>query len=317
VGDALYDIIIIGGGPGGVAAAVYAARKKLSTLLITESFGGQSAVSASIENWIGEESITGQELAGKLEAHVRAQQDVRVEIDRVVEAKEAPECTFEISTKRDAAYRSKTLIVASGSRRRRLGVPGEQAFDGKGVAFCSTCDAPLFQGQEVAVVGGGNSAFETVIDLMPYADKIFLLWRDPVEADEVSREKVENASNVSVIGSVEVEKIAGGQAVSGLTYRNTRTGETADLPVAGVFVEIGSVPNSEFLGDLVETNQDGEIVVDHGTARASKDGIFAAGDVTADPFKQNNIAAGDGVRAALSAYYYLLGMEKHSPCAEV
>ena len=314
--DDLYDTIVIGGGPAGVAAAVYSARKKLKALMVTESFAGQSSVSGSIQNWIGEKNITGQELANKLEAHVRAQKDVGIEIDRVVVAKEAPGCTFEISTKGDAVYRSRTLIVASGSRRRRLNVPGENEYDGKGVAFCSICDAPLFQGKEVAVVGGGNSAFETVIDLVPYADKIFLLWRDPVVADEVNRDKVHNASKVSVIGTVEIEKITGGQSVSGLTYKNIRTGDTADLSVAGIFVEIGSVPNSEFLRDLVETNQDGEIVTDYRTARSSKKGVFAAGDVTADPFKQNNIAAGDGVRASLSAYYYLLGMEKHSPCAE-
>jgi len=315
--DDLYDTIIIGGGPSGAAAAVYAGRKKLKALVITESFGGQSVVSSGIENWIGDKSITGQELAQKLEEHVRVQKSVEIKMpERVVTTKEAPECTFEVSTDKDAVYRSKTLIVASGARRRRLNVPGEDDFDGKGVAFCSTCDAPLFQDQDVAVVGGGNSAFETVIDLMAYAGKIYLLWRDPLEGDPVTREKVEKASKVSIIGSVEVRKIAGDQSVSGLSYRKTETGETEDLSVKGVFVEIGSVPNSEFLKDLVEINEDGEIVIDHRTARTSKDGVFAAGDVTADPFKQNNIAAGDGVRAALSAYYYVLNMEKHSPCSE-
>ena len=313
----LYDTTIIGGGPAGAAAAVYAGRKKLKTLMLTESFGGQSAVSSSIENWIGEKTITGEALAQKLEEHVRRQEGVEINMpQRVVGVKEAPECTFEVSTDKDAVYRSKTLIVASGARRRRLNVPGEDEFDGKGVAFCSTCDAPLFQDEDVAVVGGGNAAFETVIDLMAYARKIYLLWRDPLEGDPVTREKVEKASKVSIIGSVEVEKITGDQSVSGLSYRNSETGETKDMSVKGVFVEIGSVPNSEFLQGLVEINENGEIVIDHRTARTSKDGIFAAGDVTADPFKQNNIAAGDGVRAALSVYYYVLDMKKHSPCSE-
>ncbi len=315
--DDLYDTIIIGGGPAGVAAAVYAGRKKLKALMVTESFGGQSVVSSGIENWIGEKSITGEELAQKLEEHVRVQKNVEIKMpERVVTVKEAPQCTFEVSTDKDAVYRSKTLIVTSGARRRRLNVPGEDHFDGKGVAFCSTCDAPLFQDQDVAVVGGGNSAFETVVDLMAYASKIYLLWRDPLEGDPVTQEKVEKASNVSIIGSVEVQKITGDESVSGLSYRYTETGKTEDLAVGGVFVETGSVPNSEFLKDLVKTNEDGEIAIGHRTARTSKDGIFAAGDVTDDPFKQNNIAAGDGVRAALSAYYYILDMEKHSPCAE-
>lgn len=315
--DYLYDTIIIGGGPAGVAAAVYAGRKKLKALMVTESFGGQSVVSSGIENWIGEKSITGEELAQKLEEHVRVQKSVEIRMpERVLTVKEAPQCTFEVSTDKDAVYRSKTLIVTSGARRRRLNVPGEDHFDGKGVAFCSTCDAPLFQDQDVAVVGGGNSAFETVIDLMAYASKIYLLWRDPLEGDPVTQEKVEKASKVSIIGSVEVQKITGDESVSGLSYRYIETGKTEDLAVGGVFVEIGSVPNSEFLKDLVKTNEGGEIAIGHRTARTSKDGIFAAGDVTDDPFKQNNIAAGDGVRAALSAYYYILDMEKHSPCAE-
>jgi alkyl hydroperoxide reductase subunit F len=315
--ERLYDTIVIGGGPAGAAAAIYAARKKMTTLVITEIFGGQSLVSSGIENWIGEENISGEELGKKLENHVRAQEAIRVNMpERVVSVKEAPECTFEVSTNAEALYRSKTVIIASGARRRRLGVPGEDAFDGKGVAYCSTCDAPFFQDQDVAVIGGGNSAFETVIDLLSYARKIYLLWRDPMEGDPVTRERIEKADKVSIIGSVAVKEIVGDQSVSGLSYKYADTGKTEDLSVKGIFVQIGSVPNSEFARGLVETNEDGEIVISYPGSNTSKDGVFAAGDVTTDPFKQNNIAAGDGVRCALSAYYYVQDMKKHSPCAE-
>ncbi len=312
----LYDTIVIGGGPAAAAAAVYTARKKLKTLLITDTFGGQSLVSSGIENWIGEPIITGAELARKLEDHVRAQEGVDIKMfEKVVGAIGKKDCTFEVTTDKDNSYHAKTLVIASGALRRRLKVPGEVEFDGKGVAFCSTCDAPLFQDQEVAVVGGGNAALETVIDLLAYARQVYLLWRDPIQADPVTEEKVRKASMVNIIGSVEVEEIMGDQSVTGVRYRDMKTSETRELTVSGVFVEIGSVPNSEFARDLVETNQNGEIAVDHKTGETSMEGVFAAGDVTTDPYKQNNIAAGDGVRAALSAYYYLLDTKKHSPCS--
>jgi alkyl hydroperoxide reductase subunit F len=314
----LYDTIIIGGGPAGAAAAVYTARKKLKTLIITENFGGQSIVSGGIENWIGEEKVTGVELAEKLEQHVRAQEGIEVIVsEKVVAATETSDCPFEITTEKGKAYRSKTLIIASGARRRRLNIPGEDTFDGKGVAFCSTCDAPFFRDQDVAVVGSGNSALETVLDLFPYAKNIYLLIRrDKLKGDPVAQEKVTRAPQVKIIANAEVQEILGEQTVTGLRYKNKNADEIKNLQVGGVFVEIGSIPNSDFVRDLVETNEAGEVVVDHRTADTSKKGIFAAGDVTSDPFKQNNIAAGDGVRAALSAYNCILNIKKCSPCAE-
>jgi alkyl hydroperoxide reductase subunit F len=318
MGQELYDSIIIGGGPAGVAAAVYAARKKLRTLVITEDFGGQSIVSSDIGNWIGEEKITGPELGEKLESHVRTQEGIEIKMpEKVTRVDQNEDCTFEVATDEGNTYRSKTLIVASGARRRRLNVPGEDSFDGKGVAYCSTCDAPFFEDLDVAVVGSGNSALEAVIDLFPYAKKVYLLIRgDRVKGDPVTREKVTDASQVEIIDNAEVEEIVGNERVTGVRYRDKRGGDTKELSVAGVFVEIGLVPNSEIVGDLVETNEAGEIVVHEQTAETSKKGIFAAGDVTTDPFKQNNISAGDGVRAALSAYTYILNIKKYSPCAE-
>ena len=314
----LYDTIIIGGGPAGAGAAVYAARKRLKTLVITESFGGQSIVSGGIENWIGEISITGQELAEKLEKQVQAQKDVEIKSpERVTAVVQGVDCIFEVQTDKGGHYRSKTLIVASGGRRKRLRVEGEDRFESKGVAYCSTCDAPFFQDQDVAVVGGGNSAMETVIDLEPYAHKIYLLIRsDQIKADPPIYEKVKKISQVQAVRQAEVQEILGDEAVKGLKYKDLKSGEVQELAVQGVFVAIGSHPNSDFVRDLVDTNQAGEILVDHRTAQTSKLGIFAAGDVTDDPYKQNNISAGDGVRAALSAYHYILDIQRYSPCAE-
>lgn len=315
--EEIYDTIIVGGGPAGAAAAVYAARKKLKTLLITEDFGGQSAISARIENWIGEEAIAGADLATKLERHVRAQETVVVRpAEKVVTVIETDECRFAVSTDQGATFETKTVIVASGARRRRLNVPGENTFAGRGVAFCSTCDAIFFRDLDVAVVGSGNAALETVVDLLAYAKRIYLLVRgDRLKGDPITQERVTTASQVSIMENVEVQEVLGEQMVTGVRYRNKQSGEVMALALDGVFVEIGSVPNSEFVKDLVETNEAGELITHPLTAATSKPGIFAAGDVTRDAFKQNNIAAGDGVRAALSAYNYLLNITKYSPCA--
>jgi len=314
----LYDTIVIGGGPAGAAAAIYAARKKLKTLVVTEEFGGQSLVSSNIENWVGEISITGKDLAEKLERHVRAQREVEIKIpERVTTVLEAPDCTYEVQTDKGGRYWSKTVIVASGGRRRRLQVPGEDRFEGRGVAYCSTCDAPFFQDLEVAVVGGGNTALESVIDLIPYAAKIHLLVRgDQLKGDPVIQEKITASPKLNLLKNIEIREILGDQAVSGLGYQDQKDGAVKELPVQGVLVAIGSVPNSDFIKTLVDTNQAGEILVDHRTGQTSKWGIFAAGDVTSDPFKQNNISAGDAVKAALSAYSYVLDIQKYSPCAE-
>jgi alkyl hydroperoxide reductase subunit F len=313
-----YDTIIIGGGPAGAAAAVYAARKKLKTLVIYEEFGGQSLVSAKIENWVGEVSISGRELAEKLETHVKAQKEVEVRTgERVIAVKERADCTFAVTTDKGSEFWSKTLIVASGGRRRRLKVPGEDRLQGRGVAYCSTCDAPFFDNLDVAVVGSGNTALETVIDLNQYARQIYLLIRgDRLKADPVLQEKMAGSPKVKLLTQTEIQEILGEQSVTGLRYQDLKSGEVKELAVNGVFVAIGSVPNSDFIRNLVDTNQAGEILVDHRTAKTSRWGIFAAGDVTNDPFKQNNISAGDAVRAALSAYLYLLDIQKYSPCAE-
>jgi alkyl hydroperoxide reductase subunit F len=313
----LYDTIVIGGGPAGASAAVYAARKKLRTLVITEKFGGQSVSSSSIENWIGELAISGMELSEKLKKHVEAQGGIEIKQgENVRGVVERPNCIYEVKSDK-GSYPSKTLIIASGARRRRLQIPGEDRFDGKGVAFCSTCDAPFYNGLDVAVAGSGNSALEAVIDLLPYANKIYVIIRsEKLKGDPVNQEKITQSPKVKIIDSVELQEVVGDRNVTGLRYKNRKTGEIEELAVSGVFIEIGLIPDSEFIRGLVDTNQAGEIIVDHATGQTSKKGIFAAGDVTNDPFKQNNIAAGDGVRAALSAYDYVLNIKKYSPCEE-
>ncbi len=313
----LYDTIIIGGGPAGAAAAVYAARKKLKTLVITEKFGGQSIVSSSIRNWIGELAISGTELAEKLKKHVQAQGNIEIEEQKAAQIVEESDCIYKVNLEKGGSYRSKTLIIASGANRRRLDIPGEDKFDGKGVAFCSTCDAPFFSDLDVAIVGSGNSALETVVDLLPYAKKIYLIIRsEKLKGDPVNQEKVAQSTKVQVIRNAEIAEILGDQSVTGLRYEDKKTQTAKELAVGGVFIEIGLISNSEFVRGLVDLNEAGEIIVDHATGQTSKTGIFAAGDVINDPFKQNNIAAGDGVRAALSAYNYILNIKKYSPCAD-
>ena len=316
----MYDVIIVGGGPAGVAAAVYAARKKLKTLLITESFGGQSIVSDGIQNWIGEKSITGFDLAKKFEEHVRDfPDDVAIKMPELVIRVSKIKCAdgdreydFEVETDKGGKYQSKTLILAAGARRRRLGVPGEDKFDGRGVSFCSTCDAPIFADKKVAVIGGGNAGLEAVQDLFPYASEIYLITRgETLKGDPVIQEEIRNNPKLKqVIFNAKPYEIFGDKMVDGIKYQNVKSGEENILKVEGVFVEVGSVPNSEMVKGFVELDQWGQVKIDSKHAAASVSGIFAAGDITDDPYKQNNISAGDAVKAALAAYGYLLKRKK-------
>ena len=323
----LYDLIILGGGPAGAASAVYAARKRLKTLLITESFGGQSVVSDDIQNWIGETHISGFDLAKKFEDHVRSFGDA-VEIkmpERVVKIskyRNIDMSTFKVETDQ-GEYESKAVILAIGARRRKLNVPGEQKFEGKGVVYCSTCDAPLFEGKTVAVIGGGNAGLEAVVDLFAYAPKIYLLIRgDSMKGDPATQEEITKNPKVEIIFNAETKEVLGdkparsaGGFVESLKYQDLKTGELKEIKVQGVFVEIGSTPNSEIVKDLVELDQWGQVKIDSKHASTSVPGIFAAGDITDDPYKQNNISAGDAVKAALAAYAYLQKRQKQPPGA--
>lgn len=303
----MYDVIIIGGGPAGVAAGVYAARKQMKTLFLTKDFNSQSVVSASIENWIGAVSITGFEFAQALEKHLRAQEGIEiktgVKVTKVIEI----EGGYSVETTNESErYESKAIIVASGGRHRHLNIPGEDKLEGKGVSYCSTCDAPFFRNKKVAVVGGGNAGLEAVEDLFPYASEIVLISRSgELKGDQVTQDKVLASPKVSVLYNTLIEEILGENSVTSIRIKNSETGEIKTLEFDGVFVEIGMVPNTEFVKGLIDLNKQGEIVIDHRTKSASKQGIFAAGDATDAPYKQNNISAGDGVAAALSAYDYV------------
>lgn len=310
----MYDLIIIGGGPAGTAAAVYAARKKIKTLLITESFGGQSVVSDNIENWIGERSINGLELAKKFEAHVRAQEGIEIRMPERAAAVRQSAGGFEVVSENGETHHTKTILLVSGGRRRKLGISGEDTFSGKGVAYCATCDAPLFKNKIVAVVGSGNSALEAVIDLLPYTTHVYLLVRGlQLKGDATTQAEVRNSSKVTVLMSATTKEIMGDKFVKGLIYSDGITKEEKTIEVGGVFIEIGSVPNSEIIKDMAQVNEFGEIVVDHIHGTTSKAGIWASGDVTDGPYKQNNIAAGDAVKAVLSIYAYLMKQEKTAP----
>ena len=302
----MYDFVIIGGGPAGVAAGVYAARKKIKSALITDGFGGQSLVSADIQNWIGTKSVSGFDFSKMLEDHLRAQEGIEIFYPDLVERVDKAGGNFKISTKEGKILEAKTILVATGSRRRKLNVPGEKEFDGKGVAYCSICDAPVFKNKITAVIGGGNAGLEAVRDLLTYSSKIYLLQRgSALKGDPLTQEMIAKEAKVTVLLNAIITEIIGDKFVTGLRYKDVKTGEEKELKVDGVFVEIGSVPNTEFLGDLVEKNGWGEIIIDHKTQRASREGIWAAGDATDVLYKQNNISAGDAVKAVLNIYDYL------------
>ncbi len=315
----MYDLIIIGGGPGGVAAGVYAARKKIKTLLITDSFGGQSSVSGEVQNWIGTKSISGYDLAKSLEEHLRAQEDIDIVDDDLVTGIKKDDSAaqhhspasgagqgFSVATRNGKTYETKFVLLASGSRRRKLGVPGEKEFDGKGVVYCSTCDAPIFKDKVTAVVGGGNSALESVMDLFPYSSKIYLIVRSEIlRGDPISQDKVKNDPKVTILWNTVVETIQGKDFVTGVHIKNTKTSEGRDLSLDGVFVEVGLLPNSDFVKDLVKLDERGHVVVDARTQATSCPGVWAVGDVTDVLYRQNNISAGDAVKAVLNIYDHI------------
>jgi alkyl hydroperoxide reductase subunit F len=302
----MYDSIIIGGGPGGVAAGVYIARKQLKALFLTESFQSQSTVSAGIENWIGDISLAGWEFGQRLEKHLRAQEGLEIQTgQRASNITKNEDGTFAVTTEKGDVFQTKTVIVASGGRHRHLEVPGEDTFQGKGVVYCSTCDAPFFREKKVVVVGGGNAGLEAVEDLLPYAKEIVLFVRSEIKGDQVTFEKISASDKVSIVYHVAVTEVLGENAVAGVRYKNLETNAEETLDCEGVFVEIGMIPNTEFVKDILALNERGEIIVDGRSAATNVPGIFATGDATDLLYKQNNISAGYGVVAALSAYDYI------------
>ena len=299
----MYDLIIIGGGPAAVSAGIYAARKKLKTILITKGWGGQMALAPEIENYAGFESITGAELVSKFTQHLKKNE---LEIKEGVEIKDIKLVDNLVEVKvNDDVYQAKVAIITTGRNPRKLGLPNEDKFIGKGISYCSTCDAPLFRDKEVAVIGGGNMGLGTALDLVTYASKVYILEYSPeLKADKYFQEKIKKIDKIEVITSVKVAEIKGDQFVSSLTYSNGTGGKNKELPVQGIFVAIGSDASSFLVKNVVELNKENEIKIDSRN-RTSQPNIFAAGDVTDISHKQIVIAAGEGAKAALNAYDYL------------
>lgn len=302
-----YELIIIGAGPAGVAAGVYAARKKLKTLLITFAFDNQSIVSPDIQNWIGTVSISGPDLAKALETHLRtyAGDDVTIKTGCYVTNVTKIEGGFEVTTD-DGVFTTNTILIASGSIRRKLDIPGADIFEHKGLTYCATCDGPVFAGQDVAVIGGGNAAFETAAQLAAYCSAVTIINRsDTFRADEVTVDKVLAKPNVKSIKNAIPTEVKGDKFVSAFVYKDATTNETKEVPVTGIFVEIGLLANTDYVKDLVERWPTGQIKVDPRTQSSSQPGIWAAGDCTDGLYHQNNIAAGDAVKALEDIYVTL------------
>ncbi len=302
-----YELIIIGGGPAGVSAGVYAARKKLKTLFLTTDFQSQSTVSEDIQNWIGTISISGSKFAKDMEAHLRAYAGDSVTIKTGVRAEkvEKIEGGFSLNLKGGEMFTSKTILIATGSTRRKLEVKGADTFEHKGLTYCATCDGPLYGGADVAVIGGGNAAFETAAQLSAYCKSVTILNRNKdFRADPVTVEKVLAKENISSIAPVEFVEVTGEKFVNGITYKN-EAGETTTLPVTGIFVEIGLIPSTSFLKGVVEMTQSGQVIVDSRTQQTKTPGIWAAGDCTDGLYHQNNISSGDAVKALEDIYVNL------------
>jgi len=303
----LYDLIILGGGPAGIAAGIYAARKKLKTLLIAESFGGQSVVAAQINNFIGFKSVSGIEMKNILEEHLRSHEEIEIKEGARVEKIEKKENNFAISVNGEQ-FETKTVLVALGSSYRKLGIPGEKEFTGKGVFYCSTCDAPLMKNKTVIVVGGGNSGFYAVLDLLPHASKIYVLeYGDAFRADPIYIDKAKASGKVEFITMAKTLEIIGGSEngfVSAIKYKDRQNKEIKEIKTDGVFVAIGYAPNSGIVKDLVKMNEWGKIIIDHQTQKASLEGIRAAGDITDVLYGQINVAIGDAIKAVLNINDY-------------
>jgi len=295
----VYELIIVGAGPAGITAAIYAARKKMDFVVLTTNVGGQVSFSSEIQNYTGFQYITGEELTTKFQEHLeRHKFDSRMEEVREVEREVD---LFRVGTDVNT-YLGKTVIIATGRKPRELKVLGEAEFKNRGVTYCETCDGPLFEGLDVAVVGGGNSGLEAVLQLIKIAKSIHLLQRGPqLKADMVLVKKAKSSDNVKVWTNTQVKEIVGDKLVTGI--RVQRKGKETLLPVQGVFVEIGSVPNSDIV-NFVGKNHWVEIIVNC-KCETNIPGLFAAGDVTSVPEKQIVVAAGEGCKAALSAFRYL------------
>ena len=303
-----YDLIIIGGGPAASSAAVYAARKRLSTVLITSEFGGQSIVSTDIQNWIGTPHISGGDLAKSLKNHVLEYAGELLIIKEGVLANNISGTAgdFTVTTDSGDMLKTRSVLIATGSKRRSLDTTGAKEFENKGVTYCASCDGLLFSGENVIVIGGGNAAFETAAQLLAYCPSVTLINRsDTFRADEITVAQTLKDPKFKAITNAELVNVYGTDFVEGMTIKHTKDGSEEKIQAKGVFVEIGQLPNSDFVKDFVARTPAGQIIIDPRTQATNVPGVWAAGDVTDVLYHQNNIAVGDAVRALEDIYIWL------------
>ena len=317
----MFDIIIIGGGPAACSSGVYATRKKLKTLVIAQELGGQSTVSPEIQNWLGELSISGNDLSKKFTNHLHSYEgeNLIIKTGMVIEVGNT-DGSFNVKTEDGESFEAKTVLLATGGRRRKLETKGADTFEHKGLTYCASCDGPLFSEQEVVVIGGGNAGFGTALQLLAYCSKVTLLETSQTfRAENIIIEKAKENPNFQAINNVELIEIKGDPAksvgqvnfVASIVYKNKGTNEVVDLPVTGIFVEIGFAPNNEMVKELIDLNPAGYIIVDHKTQETSLKGLWAAGDCSDVLYHQNGIAAGDAIKAIENIYEFLA--QKVSP----
>ena len=300
----VYDVLIIGGGPAGLTAAMYASRKMLSVLVLTENIGGQALESWAIENYMGFRLVTGGELMQKFEEKVREEVGITLELDSVTALHEGADGGFAAETASARTFSARAVIITSGMRPQWLGLPEEKQFIGRGESICSTCDGPLFAGKRVAVVGGGNYALTTAIEMSGIAKEVHLIVRSKLRADEIYQKEYASLTNVITHKPAVVTAIHGETLVQGITITDQETGRETRLAVDGLFLAIGHQPNNGYVDGFVDLNEDCEIQIDV-NCTTSRPGVFAAGDITEIHSKQVIIAAGEGAKAALEAYQYL------------
>jgi alkyl hydroperoxide reductase subunit F len=300
--DVVYDVLILGAGPAGLTAGVYCARKMLNTLIISENIGGQALESWAIENYMGYRMVTGEDLMKKFEEQIHSL-EIRLELDRAA-AVTAHDGLFEVKTASEVVYRAKSIILAQGKRPRKLDVLGEDRFIGRGISICSTCDGPLFRQKKVAVVGGGNSALQTAIEMSGIATSVILIVRSSIRADEAYTRVLAEKPNITPHLNSRITALYGDKFLTGVTVQDGE-GNEQRIDLDGVFVDIGWIPNTEFLGGFVQLNDRKEIIVDQ-NCHTSVPGVFAAGDTTSVKGKQIIIASGEGAKAALEAHEYLM-----------
>jgi alkyl hydroperoxide reductase subunit F len=304
----MYDLAIVGGGPAGVAAGVYAARKQLKTIFIAESIGGQSTDSVEIQNWIGTEKISGLDLAKALESHLKAYAGTFVDVKLGSRAGKVEKIDGGFSMElKGEKVEAKAVLIATGGSRRKLDIPGAAEFENKGVTYCASCDGPMFSGQDVIVVGGGNAGFESAAQLLAYCKSVTLLHRGPefTRADTATVQTVTAHPNMKALVNTQPVEVKGGPFVKSVVVKNSQTGEVTELSATGIFVEIGMVAATDLVKDVVALDEWGRVKVDGKSQRASVPGIWSAGDCSDGLYHQNNIAAGDAVKALEDIYYYL------------